>query len=143
MNDDTIKLLKECSSGCKMAIESMRQVQEYVKDDSLRALLKEYQEKHETIENEVSELLHQVNEADKKPDTMASAFSWFTTEMKMLMHDDSHQIAKIMMDGCNMGIQSVCEYQNKYDQAEEESTRTARKLVKLEEDFMQKLKGYL
>lgn len=36
---------------------------------------------------------------------MAAAFSRMSTGMKMLMKDDNRQAAKILMDGCNMGIQ--------------------------------------
>ena len=39
MNEDSIKLLKECYSGCTMATNSINQVQEFVKDDSLSTLL--------------------------------------------------------------------------------------------------------
>ena len=74
---------------------------------------------------------------------MAAAFSWFTTEVKMLIKDDSTQIAKIMMNGCNMGIQSISEDLNKYTEASEESKALAKKLVKEEERFMKELKEYL
>ena len=45
---------------------------------------------------------------------MAAAFSRMSTGMKMLMKDDNRQAAKILMDGCNMGIQSICGFRNQY-----------------------------
>ena len=33
MEEQTGKLLKECSSGCKMAINSLNQVRDFVKDE--------------------------------------------------------------------------------------------------------------
>lgn len=71
---------------------------------------------------------------------MASAMSWITTEMMMTFNGDNHQAAKLMMDGCNMGIQSVCEYENKYESA---SKDTAHELVKIEKDFMEKMERFL
>ena len=48
-----------------------------------------------------------------------------------------------MMDGCNMGIQSVGKFLNQYDQATKESRRLAEKLLQDEEDFMGKLREFL
>ena len=61
----------------------------------------------------------------------------------MMMHDDDHQIAKLMMDGCNMGIQSVSEYLNKYAGASKEAVAKAKELIKIEEDFMKEMKEYV
>ena len=49
----------------------------------------------------------------------------------------------IMIDGCNMGIKSVSEYINKYKTASNESMDLAKKLVKIEKEFMDKLLIYL
>ena len=46
MEEQTGKLLKECSSGCKMAINSLNQVRDFVKDEKLHQLLDEYDKKH-------------------------------------------------------------------------------------------------
>jgi len=143
MNDDTIKLLKECTAGCKMALGSMKQVEEYIQDSKLKQIIDSYKDKHEELEKELADMLAQAGKTESEPKTMASAFSWFTTEMKLMMKDDSHQIAKLMMDGCNMGIQSVSEYQNKYSQASQEAVKLAHKLVKIEEDFMLEMKQFL
>ena len=64
-------------------------------------------------------------------------------EMKMLVHADSHQIAKLMMDGCNMGIQALSEKINQYAEASKESLDIAKKIVKAEEDFMAEMKEFL
>ena len=74
---------------------------------------------------------------------MASVFSWITTEMKLMIKDDSRQIAKLMMDGCNMGIQSISEAVNENPEASGESKSAAKKLVKELEDFMKELKPFL
>lgn len=74
---------------------------------------------------------------------MASAFSWISTEMKMMFKDDNNQIAKIMMNGCNMGIQSISEDINKYSNASGESVSLAKKIVKAEENFMKDLERFL
>ena len=36
MRDHTVCLLKECDSGCKMALDSMAQIKGYVSDQKLK-----------------------------------------------------------------------------------------------------------
>lgn len=60
-----------------------------------------------------------------------------------MMNDNSHKIADLMIDGCNMGIKSVSEYINKYKTASNESMDLAKRLVKIEQEFMDKLLIYL
>ena len=143
MSEDTIKLLKECDAGCKMAMDSIAQVEKYAEKEALKKLLDQYQKKHEKLKEEITEQLQKFQKEEQEPDKLASAFAWITTEMKLLMKDNSHQIAKIMMDGCNMGIQSVSEYLNRYPQASQESKSLAKKLVETEEMFMKELKKFL
>ena len=52
MDEQTRKLLEECCSGCRMAVESFRQVQEYVRDAGLKELISDYTEKHCRLEEE-------------------------------------------------------------------------------------------
>lgn len=143
MDEDSIKLLKECNAGCKMAIDSMEQVMEYAMEESLKQLMKEYKEEHLTLEREAGELLRKLGAEEKEPGRAASAMSWLTTEMKLMMKNDEHQVAKLMMDGCNMGVQSICKYQNQYENASEESRKLAKKIVAAEEKFMKKMEAYL
>ena len=74
---------------------------------------------------------------------MASMFSRFMTDIKLLVNKDDSQVAKLAMDGCNMGIQSLSEFINKYEDASSESIAIAKKIVKAEEQFMQELKEFL
>jgi len=143
MQDHTIRLLKECNSGCKMAVNSMEQILGYVSDGKLRKLIEEYEEKHQKLEYESFRKLTELNEAGKEPEKMAYAFSWLSTEMKMMMKGDDRQAAKIMMDGCNMGIQSICGYQNQYAGASTDSMALADGLVRTEESFRDELKAFL
>ena len=143
MQEDTRKLLQECNSGCKMAINSMNQIQDYTTSEGLATLIRESKERHEKLEAESAKLLEENGEYEKDPGMMASAMSWLTTEMKMLVKRSDTEIAKIMMNGCNMGIQTITEKAHEYEEASEESKKLAERLVKEEEDFMEKLKQYL
>lgn len=143
MNEDTISLLKECNAGCKSATNSMEQVKPYIQESDFNALIEKYNDMHVQLGDECHVLLNQYNEEEKDPHVMAKAFSWLSTEVKLMMKDDTHKIAKLMMDGCNMGIQSVSEYINKYQNASKETVSLAKRLVQIEQDFMNELKEYV
>ncbi len=143
MDVNTIQLLKECSSGCQMGMESVKKMREYVRDPKLNELLEAYGEKHRGLEGRISGILSEYGKEESAPSKMAELMSKMDMSVKMFMHPDDHQVAKLMMDGCNMGIQSVSEYVNKYPDASRESQSVARELIKIEEDFMQEMKGFV
>ena len=51
--------------------------------------------------------------------------------------------AKILMDGCNMGIQSICGFRNQYAGASRESMDLADRLIRTEEALRDEMKAYL
>lgn len=141
--DETITLLHQVNAGCKTATSSMEQVMEYVEDVNLKREITQSNDEHIKIGEECHKMLNELNSEEKDPPVMAKVFSWLTTEVKMTIEDDSHQIAKIMMNGCNMGIQSLSEYINQNDKASEESIKLAKRLIAVEEKFMVDMKKYL
>lgn len=143
MSEDTMKLLEECNSGCKMGINSMNQVSEYVEDDKLKQVIDEYRKKHVELEDKSSKMLQECGKPEKEPGVMASAFSWLTAEMKLMIQDDGTQIAKLLMNGCNMGIQKITEHRHEYAGASKEADQLAADLVDMEENFMRELKAFL
>ncbi len=143
MDKQTVTLLKECNAGCKMAVSSIDRIKEFLMNAELEQTLTAYKEQHKKLEEESSKLLAEMGECGQQPDKIASAFSWITTEVKLLVKDDSTQIAKILMNGCNMGIQSISECMNKCPDASHDSISLAKKLVKCEEKLMEDMKKYL
>jgi len=61
----------------------------------------------------------------------------------MMVQDDDKQVAKIMTDGCNMGVKSICGFMNQYSGASKSSMNLASDLVKMEEKFREELKTFL
>ena len=136
MDDQTKKLLKECNVGCKMALQSMKQVEDYLEDSELEQAVEDYRREHERVEKETSRLLMEAGVSEKDPSPVASASSWITTEMRLM-------IAKLMMIGCNMGIQSIAKCQNECRDASREARQIAEGLIHTEEDFMGRMKEFL
>lgn len=143
MENETLDLLKQCNSGCKMATNSMEQVMEYIMQDKLKEVIDKYNRTHIKIGEECTSLLEKEGSHEEDPSPMAKAFSYISTEAKLLINDDAHQIASLLIDGCNMGIKSVSEAINKNTEASKESISLAKRLVKEEQDFMDELKEFL
>lgn len=141
--NDTISLLEEVDSGCKMAIDSMNRIGSYGMDGKLSRIIEQYKYKHMELQKQADRLLRENGAAGKEPGVMAAAMARMTAGVKMFVRDDNNQVAKIMMNGCNTGIQSIAESINKYGQASKESVGLAKSLIQAEEDFMCDLKQFL
>ena len=139
MNEDSINLLKECNAGCKSATNSMEQVEPFINNEELRSVIDKYNDKHIKIGDECHEMLNEMGEDEKDPHAIAKVFSWVSTEVKLMVNDDSSKIAQLMVDGCNMGIKSVSKYINQYKDTSKEIMSLAKNLVKIEQEFMDDL----
>ena len=143
MDEQTRKLLEECTSGCQMAIDSMQQIKSYVKDKDLHQLIEHYINQHSRLNGLAKDRLIDAGWEIKEPGLMASAFSWFSTEVKLTVNDDNSQIAKLLIDGCSMGIKTLGERTNTLCQADRQADSVARKIIKLEEQMIRELEAYL
>ena len=106
-NKDTIHLLKECDAGSKMAVTSLDEVMESVKDEKLKKLLQKSKDHHEKLGNEIHSVLIEYHSEEKDPNPMAKSMSWLKTNMKMSMDKSDATVADLLTDGCNMGIKSL------------------------------------
>ena len=143
IEQDTIKLLRECDAGVKMGISSIDDVLGYVRADEFRQRLTECKGEHEKLEREIQSLLDQYHDDGKNPNPMAKGMSWIKTNMKMAMDASDETIADLMTDGCNMGVKSLNKYLNKYKAADEVSKDIAKRLINLEEKLAVDIRSYL
>lgn len=143
MNNDTVNLLKECNAGCKSATNSMEQVLGYVKNEKLKALIDRYNDSHIKLGDECHNMLNELCEQEKDPQKIPAMMAKVGTDMKLMMENTTHKVADLLIDGCNMGIKSLCGYINRYSTADEKSIKLARRLVKIEQDFMNDLLEFL
>ena len=143
MNCDSIKLLKECNSGCKNATSSMEQVIPYVKEEKLKKIIEDYNKKHIKLGDECHKLLNEAGEEEKDPNQFTKAVASIGTEVKLLIDDGSSKIAELMVDGCNMGIKSLSRFVNQYKGAESKIKDISFEIISIEQDFMNELLAFL
>lgn len=143
VEQDTIKLLRECDAGVKMGISSIGDVLDRVQDQKLKQLLDRCKQEHETLEREIRTQLDRFQDDGKAPNPMAKSMSWVKTNMKLAMDASDATIAALMTDGCNMGVKSLNMYLNQYAAADEVSKDITKRLINLEEKLTVDIRGYL
>ena len=143
IENDTIKLLRECDAGVKMGISSIEDTEKYVKDGEFRKILQENKIDHEKLDVMIEEELSRFHDEGKEPEIMAKGMSWLKTNVKLAVDASDATVADLITDGCNMGVKSLSKYLNKYKAADEKSKDIAKNLITLEERLALDVRKYL
>ncbi len=143
IEQDTIKLLRECDAGIRMGVDSIAEVLDTVQDDGLRRLLDESKQAHGSLGAETQKLLDEYHDDGKSPNPLVKGMSWVKTNAKLAADKSDKTIADLMTDGCDMGIKSIHRYLNQYTAADERSKNIAKRLSSIEEDLCKSLRSYL
>ena len=142
-NDDTIKLLKECDAGSKMAVSAIDDALDYVKDKEMLALLTETKKHHEKLGNDLHEMLNEHEADEKEPSMMAKGMSKIKMSVKLGMDNSDETVADLIVDGCDMGIKSLQKYMNQYPTADKKAKDLCKRLINIEDELRRELYSYL
>lgn len=143
IEQDTIKLLRECDAGIKMGVASIDDVLDHVRSPQLKRALSHCKQEHEKLKEDLQQRLDRFGDEGKNPNPIAKGMSWMKTNMKLNMEDSDATIADLMTDGCDMGVKSLSRYLNQYKAADEHSKDIAKKLIALEAGLSEEMRGYL
>lgn len=143
IEQDTIKLLRECDAGVKMGVSSIDDVLKYVGNDEFKKLLSDCKDEHNKLDSEIDKLLNKYKDDGKEPAAIAKGMSWMKTNVMLAMNDSDHTVADLITDGCNMGVKSLNRYLNKYEAADEVSKDIAKRLINLEEKLAVDIRSFL
>ncbi len=143
IEQDTIKLLRECDAGIQMGVASIDDVLDYVSNARLKCYLVDSKQSHKRLDNELQDLLERYGDEGKAPNPVAKGMSWIKTAVKLKLDESDATIADLMTDGCNMGVKSLSRYLNQYAAADEISKDLCKRLIKLEEKLGVQLREYL
>lgn len=143
IEQDTVKLLRECDAGAKMGVSSIEDVMDYVKNEDLRQKLRDCKQDHEKLTDEIQAALERFHDDGKEPAAMAKGMSWLKTNVKLAVNESDETVADLITDGCNMGVKSLNKYLNKYKAADESSKDVAKRLINTEERLAVDIRAYL
>ena len=143
IEQDTIKLLRECDAGIKMGVASIDDVLDNVTSHELKQVLTQCKQEHNELKHEIQGLLNRYHDDGKNPNPIAKGMSWMKTNLKLGMDESDATIADLMTDGCNMGVKSLNKYLNQYQAADEVTKDITKRLINLEEQLTVDMRQYL
>ena len=143
IEQDTIKLLRECDAGVKMGVDSIEQVLPHVRSGNLKARLEKSRSEHEKLAKEIEHALARYQDDGKSPNPIAKTMSTMKTNMELMISEDDKTIASLMTDGCNMGVKSLNKYLNEFEAADENSKDICKRLIHLEESLTHQIRDFL
>lgn len=143
IEQDTIKLLRECDAGVRMGISSIDEVIDHVRDEKFRQRLTDCKNESDTLQNEIQSLLYEYHDDGKDPNPMAKGMSWVKTNVMLGVSESDKTIADLITDGCNMGVKSLHRYLNQYPAADERSKNITNRLISSEVRLANDISQYL
>ncbi len=143
IENDTIKLMRECDSGIKMGVDSIDDVLKYVSNSDFKKSLETCKDEHIKLKDKLQKILDDYHDEGKEPNPMAKSMSWIKTNVKLAINESDKTIADLITEGCNMGVKSLNRYLNQYKAADEQSKDIAKHLINLEEKLAIDIRQYL
>ena len=143
MEQDSIRLLRECDAGVKMGVGTIENTLQYADSGKLRALLQRSRVHHLELGKQIGLLLDEANDEGKSPGTMAKGMSMLKTTVKLGLNPTDQTVATLITEGCEMGVRSLGRYLNEYAAAEPPARRIAQRLIEAEEELRDELRAFL
>ena len=140
---ETVAILKECDAGVKMALASLDDVWEHVQSTELRAILNTTRAQHQMVSREIQSLLSEFGATEKEPSPVARKMSSMMTRMKLGPEKSDADCARVLKEGCDVGVESLKGYLDRWRGAEVPARALCRTLVAIEEQLARELKAFL
>lgn len=143
IEQDTIRLLKECDAGVDMGVAAIEDCLSYVKDKDFKNLLEKSKDDHIIFKKELDGLLNKYKDDGKDLHPLIKGMSKMKTNMKLSMDSSDSMVASVMTDGCDMGVKSLSKYLNEYKAADEKSKDLTKRIIENEEKLALDIRKYL
>ena len=143
VEQDTVRLLRECDAGIRMGVASIDDVLEHVASTDFKKRLLDCKHAHEALGMELESLLSEYGDEGKSPNPIAKGMSWIKTNVKLGMNESDQTVASLMTDGCDMGVKSLSRFLNECKDADERAKDICRRLIDLEEGLGEDIRSYL
>lgn len=141
--NENVEMLNYIYQNAEMGKTSIEQILKEVEDLEFRDVLKEQLKDYEYVMDKSDSLLTDEGKLPKGIDAMPKIMSYIKIKMDTLKDDTSSHIAAMMMQGSNMGITEITRNLNKYENVDNEIKDLASRLLKIEQDNVERLKPYL
>ena len=93
VEQDTIKLLRECDAGVRMGISAIEDVLDHVRSEEYKKELQHCMDEHKALSKEINQELDKFHDDGKEPNAMAKGMSWMKTNIKLGMEESDNTVA--------------------------------------------------
>lgn len=143
IHEDTVCLLRECDAGARMGASSIEDVLSRGPSEALSEHLHASRARHDALSREIRAALERFGDEGKPPAAVARGMAWLKTAAEWAVSPTDTAAARLIIDGCDMGVRSLDGYLHKYAAADESSKDIAKRLIALEEGLAADMRDFL
>lgn len=137
------ELLNFIYQNSQMGVETIEQLTGIVKDEEFKQQLQSQLDEYKEINKAVKSLLNRNGYDEKGLGTLEKLRTYIMINMQTLTDRSNTHIAEMMIIGSNMGVINAVKNIKKYKEAEADIVSLMERLLRFEENNIQKLKEFL
>ena len=142
-HDYNVKALNDVYKNAHIALQSISDLLPSVEDDDIKAELQEEYEGYEKVIGNISTFMAENGIEPKDVNPFKKAMLWSSIKMKTMINNSRNQVAEMMINGTVMGINELTAMKNEGENLNEDIYSFVEELLKLEEEYEQRLKKFL
>lgn len=138
------EMLNFVYQNSQMGVETLNQLIPMIDNEAFKKRIEAQLKEYEQIHEEAKKLLNRHGYDEKGIGALEKIMAYLMIDMKTLMDKSSSHIAEMLIQGSNMGIIDAVKRINQYEkEAEKEVTALMKRLLKFEENNVERLKEAL
>ena len=138
------EMLNFIYQNSQMGVETLNQLIPMIDNEAFKKRIEAQLKEYEQIHEEATKLLNRHGYDEKGIGALEKIMAYLMIDMKTLMDKSSSHIAEMLIQGSNMGIIDAVKRINQYEkEAEKEVTALMKRLLKFEENNVERLKEAL
>ena len=141
--NQSIELLRDVVRTARDGDEGIRLMMEKTKDTAFREALFDEQAQYQTIERDAGRRLVGMGSQAEPESLMARAGMWMGMRMKTFTDTSTAHLANLLIQGNTMGITELTRSRNEHGEADAESAALCDRLIKAQQDAIERAKGFL
>lgn len=141
--NENIEMLQYIYQNSEMGKVTINQILEEIKDLEFKDVILEQLKDYEYVVQKAEKLLSDEKKYPKDLNITTKIMTYFGIKMNTLKDDTSSHIAEMMINGSTMGITQITKNLNNYKNIDNDIKDLGSRLLKIEQDNIEKLKPYL
>ena len=138
------EMLNFIYQNSQMGVETLNQLIPMIDNEAFKKRIEAQLKEYEQIHEEAKKLLNRHGYDEKGIGALEKIMAYLMIDMKTLMDKSSSHIAEMLIQGSYMGIFDAVKRINQYEkEAEKEVTALMKRLLKFEENNVERLKEAL